>query len=51
MKKIALKANKTLRITKGKEYELSTYMEVKGLVVVVNDVDDRVIMSRYDFED
>jgi hypothetical protein len=49
LNKIALKDNKTLHITKGKEYELRTY-DVRGLVSVVNDVGDKVIMSRYDFE-
>lgn len=51
MLKKALKDNKTLDITKGKEYDLSIFMDVRGLVVVVNNVGDKVIMSRYDFEE
>ncbi|QIW88805.1 hypothetical protein P59_208 [Bacillus phage P59] len=51
MKKVASKDNKTLNITKGKEYEVWTFMEVKGLVLVENNVGDNVIMSKYDFED
>lgn len=39
-----------MNITKGKEYELYTFMEVRGLVIVINNVNDEVIMSRYDFE-
>ena len=50
MKKVALNNNRTLNITKGKEYELRIYMELRGLVSVVNNIGDKVIMSRCDFE-
>lgn len=51
LEKKALKDNKTLNITKEKEYEVYTFMAVSGLLLVVNNVDDNVIMSRHDFED
>ena len=50
MNKVALVDNNTLRITAGVRYELYTF-EVRGLVAVINDVGDKVIMSKYDFED
>ncbi len=50
MLKKALKDNKTLHITKDKEYEVYKFMEV-NLVTVVNDVGDEVIMWRYNFDE
>lgn len=50
MKKKALKDNKTLHVTKDKEYEMLTVGLGGTLVIVKNDIDDNVIMSLYDFE-
>lgn len=50
LKKKALKNNKTLYITKDKEYEMCTVGTGGTLVIVKNDIGDDVIMSKYDFD-
>lgn len=51
MKMRALKDNKTLNITKGKEYKAWIFMDAKGLLLVENNIGDEVVMSKYDFYD
>lgn len=47
MKRIANNDNKTMNITKGKEYDVY-YLEDKGLVSVKNDIGDEVVVfARY----
>lgn len=50
LKMKALKDNKTLYITKGNEYEGYTVGMNGSLVIVKNDINDEVIMSKYSFE-
>lgn len=53
MRRIALKDNNTLRITKDKEYEVAwvNSMDMTGqLLIVVNDTSDNVIMTNRDFK-
>lgn len=49
MKAIANNNNSTLRITKGKEYDIYFY-EDRELVSVVNDINDEIVISSHAFD-
>lgn len=49
IKLIANKTNKTLKYTKGKEYDCRISQQCKFILFIENDLGDKIIVNKIDF--